>query len=124
MKLNLSKITLLIVITGLINSCNSVKRVAEDEYLLLDNDVYVNEDKNKTEVINNLIYQQPNRKMFGIPLRLYIYNSARPNIDSIINAGIDKNPKKRQRLENKLSKKQLNKYVESRKSFNQWLKNQ
>lgn len=122
MKLNLSKIILLIVISGLINSCNSVKRVAEDELLLLDNDVYVNDEKNNTEAINNLIYQQPNRKMFGIPLRLYIYNSARPSIDSIINAGIDKKPKKRQRLEKKLSKKQLDKYVESRKSFNKWLK--
>ncbi|HMC02049.1 MAG TPA: BamA/TamA family outer membrane protein [Flavobacteriaceae bacterium] len=109
-------------IAGLINSCNSVKRVAEDEHLLTDNNVYVNGDKNNTELIDNLLYQHPNRKIFGIPLRLYIYNSARPNIDSIINAGIDKNPKKRERLEKRLSKKQLDKYVESRNNFNEWLK--
>jgi len=103
-------------------SCNVVKRVAEDEYLLINNSVYINDKKNNTEAINNLIDQRPNRKIVGIPLRSYIYNSARPNIDSIINANLDKNPKRRARLEKSFSKKQLNRYIETRSSFNKWLK--
>ncbi|WP_418512282.1 outer membrane protein assembly factor [Corallibacter sp.] len=122
MKIFLSKIALFIVITGFLASCNSVKRVPANEHLLTKNIITVNDKVNKTETINNLLYQRPNRKLARIPLRLYIYNSARPNIDSIINAGIDKKSKKREHLENFLSKKQLDKYVESRINFNKWLK--
>ena len=122
MKQQLLKIVLFIVITGFFTSCNSVKRVAQDEYLLIDNTVYVNDKKDNTEVINNQLYQQPNSKILNIPLRLHVYHMARPNIDSIVNANLDKNPKRRERLENFLSKKQLDRYVESRKSFNAWIK--
>ena len=122
MKLQFSKIALFIVITGFFYSCNTVKRVPENQHLLVDNHIYVNDKRNNTERINNLLFQQRNKKLLGIPLRLYIYNSARPNIDSIINANIDSKPKKRRRLERFLSKKQLDKYVENRIGFNNWLK--
>src|SRR5690606_24480472 len=72
--------------------------------------------------IDNLLYQEPNQKILGFPLRLQFYNLARPNIDSIINANLNKNPNRRERLENFLSKKQLDKYVESRTNFNNWIK--
>ncbi|HLV38215.1 POTRA domain-containing protein, partial [Xanthomarina sp.] len=122
MKLQFSKIVLFIVITGFLYSCNSVKRVPENKQLLIDNHIYINDKKNNTERINNLLFQQRNKKLAGIPLKLYIYNSARPNIDSIINVKIDSKPKKRERLERFLSKKQLDKYVENRIGFNDWLK--
>ncbi|WP_417867089.1 BamA/TamA family outer membrane protein [Xanthomarina gelatinilytica] len=122
MKLQFSKIVLFIVITGFLYSCNSVKRVPEDKHLLVENSIYVNGKKNNTERINNLLFQQRNKKIINIPLRLYIYNAARPNIDSIVNANIDSKPKKRKRLERFLSKKQLDKYIEARIGFNNWLK--
>lgn len=122
MKLQFSKIVLFIVITGFLYSCNSVKRVPENKHLLVDNHIYVNDKKNNTERINNLLFQPRNKKIIGIPLKLYIYNSARPNIDSIINAQLDSKPKKRERIERFLSKKQLDKYVENRIGFNNWLK--
>ena len=122
MKIDINKIALNITIVLLLASCNSIKRVADDEYLLTNNTIYVNDKVNKTETINNLLYQKDNRKFLGFPFRLHIYNLARPNIDSIVNSNIDKKPKKRERLEKFLSKKQLNKYVESRIGFNNWLK--
>ncbi|MCX7550826.1 BamA/TamA family outer membrane protein [Xanthomarina sp. F2636L] len=123
MKLQFSKIVLFIVITGFLYSCNSVKRVPENEHLLVENNIYVNDKKNNTERVNNLLFQQRNKKIVNIPLRLHIYNTARPNIDSIINANIDSKPKKRKRLERFLSKKQLDKYIETRVGINNWLKN-
>ncbi|MGE5943116.1 MAG: outer membrane protein assembly factor, partial [Flavobacteriales bacterium] len=121
MKNQLSKIVLFII-TIHITSCDSTKRVAENEYLLTKNTVYVNGEKNKSETINNLIYQEPNQKILGFPLRLHFYNLARPNIDSIINTSLNKNPKHRENLENLLSKKQLDKYIQSRVNFNRWIK--
>src|SRR5690606_15550792 len=121
MKNQLSKIILLII-TIHITSCDSTKRVAENEYLLTKNTVFVNGEKDKSETIENLLYQEPNQKILGFPLRLQFYNLARPNIDSIINTNIDKNPNRRENLENFLSKKQLDKYIQSRTNFNEWIK--
>nr|WP_317129360.1 BamA/TamA family outer membrane protein [Flavivirga rizhaonensis] len=103
-------------------SCDSVKRVAENEYLLTNTTVYVNERKDNTETINNLLYQKPNRKIAGIPLRLHIYNLARNNRDSLFEEWLDKNPKRRARLTKRLSKKQLDRLKNSSVGFNNWLR--
>ncbi len=117
-----SKIIILALILGCFTSCDTVKRVAENEHLLTDNTVIINGKKDNTETINNLLYQKPNRKILGIPLRLHIYNTARNNIDSIVDASINKTEKRRSKYEKFLSEKQLRRYKESRLGFNKWLK--
>lgn len=107
---------------GLFPSCDAVKRVPKNDYLLTKNTVLINGKKNNTETIDNLLYQKTNRKLLGIPIRLHIYNLARPNIDSIVDANINKKPGKKEKLQKLLSKKQLDNYIESRKGFNNWLK--
>lgn len=111
-----------VCIIGFLVSCDAVKRVAEDKYLLTDNTVVVNDKKDNTETINSLLYQKPNRKILGIPLRLHIYNTARNNIDSIVDASINKTEKRKNKYEKFLSKKQLKRYKSSRIGFNEWLK--
>ncbi|GAA4812810.1 BamA/TamA family outer membrane protein [Litoribaculum gwangyangense] len=97
--------------------------MADDEYLLTKNTVIVDGERDNTETINNLLYQKPNSKLPIIGnLRLNIYNLARPNIDSIIEKNLTKRPNKRENYEQLLSRKQLNKYIQSRKDFNAWLK--
>jgi len=123
LKLKFKNILILITTSGLILSCDAVKRVPENDYLLTKNSIYVNEKKENSETLNNLLTQKPNNKILSTPLRLHIYNLARPNIDSIITANLDRRPNKRKNLESFLSKKQLNKYIDSRKHFNNWLKN-
>lgn len=124
MKNRLTSISLILITIGLFSSCNVIKRVEKDQYLLTQNTVLVNGKNTKTETIDNLIYQKPNSKLplIGMPLRVHIYNLARPNIDSILNAKIYDNPKKLDWKITLLSKKQLEKEIESRKSFNSWLK--
>ena len=82
----------------------------------------MNDKKENSETMNNLLYQSPNSHILKVPLRLHIYNLARPNIDSIINSNFDKKPNKREHYESLLSKKQLEKYIENRINFNSWLK--
>ena len=103
-------------------SCNVMKRVGEDEHLLVDNTVLVNDKKTNTETVNNLIYQKPNGKLLGVPLRIHIYNLARPNIDSILQAKVLDNPRKVAWKTKVLSKKQFYRELQSRKKFNTWLK--
>jgi hypothetical protein len=122
LKQQLFKILILAVLASYLSSCDAVKRVSENEYLLTDNKVIVNGKKESSETINNLLYQNPNRKILGVPLRLHIYNSARPNIDSTLQAQIYDNEEKVARKTKLLSRKQLDKDVETRKGFNSWLK--
>ncbi|WP_418602604.1 outer membrane protein assembly factor [Hwangdonia sp.] len=118
------KILLLFFIAGYITSCNTVKRVADDEHLLVENTVYVNDKKNNTETITNLLHQKPNSRLPLIGnLRLNIYNLARPNRDSIFEAWLDKKPKRRERLKKAYSQKQVDKIKASALGFNNWLKN-
>lgn len=119
----LLKILILFFIAGYITSCNTVKRVAEDEHLLVENTVYVNDKKTKTETITSLLHQKPNSKLPLIGnLRLNIYNLARPNRDSIFEAWLDKKPKRRERLNKAYSQKQVDRLKNSALGFNNWLK--
>lgn len=122
MKQSLAKISLFIVITLFIFSCNVIKRVGEDEHLLTQTSVYVNKRKTASEEITNLISQYPNSTLLGYPLRLHIYNLARENRDSLFEVWLDKNPKRRDRLTKKLSKKQVNQLKTTSLGFNNWLK--
>ncbi len=55
-------------------SCNSVKRLGDDEYLLNKNIIHINQAKQK-DALKPIIKQQPNRKILGTRFYLHIYNS-------------------------------------------------
>ncbi len=103
-------------------SCNVMKRVGKNDHLLTENTVLVDGKKDKTETISNLIHQKPNGQLLGIPLRLHIFNLARPNIDSILNDKY-RNPENPRTGQKKLlSLKQYEALISSKKGFNNWLK--
>ena len=113
----------LFIIGGfLIFSCNVTKRVTDNDYLLTKNTVEIDGKNNKTETIGNLIVQKPNSTIAKIPIKLHLYNLARPNIDSILQAKVLNNEKKVRRKTKLLSQKQLYQDLKSRKNFNNWLK--
>ena len=122
MKRSLTKISLFLVLLYGVTSCNVVKRVGEQDYILTGTTIKVNDKKNKKEEINNLIYQKPNTKRFGIPLRLHIYNLARPDRDSLFEVWLDEKPNRRNRMTNFYSQKQVDRLKESSLGFNNWLK--
>nr|WP_299338600.1 BamA/TamA family outer membrane protein [uncultured Psychroserpens sp.] len=103
-------------------SCDVMKRVKKDEHLLMNNTVLVDDKKNNTETVTDLIYQKPNGTLLGIPLRLHIYNLARPNIDSILNARYRNPDDPNTGAKNLLSIKQYEAWIRSKKNFNSWLK--
>ncbi|WP_299228547.1 BamA/TamA family outer membrane protein [uncultured Psychroserpens sp.] len=108
--------------TLFVTSCDVMKRVGESEHLLTENTVIVDDKKDKTETVSNLIYQKPNGKLLGVPLRLHIYNLARPNIDSILDAKYRNPDNPKTGLKKLLSIKQYEALINSKKNFNKWLK--
>jgi outer membrane protein insertion porin family len=59
---------------GLI-SCKITKNVPNGYYLVDKNNVVFNGDKLNIDEVNTIIRQQPNRKSFGMRLKLRVYNS-------------------------------------------------
>ena len=115
-------ILIFLCIASVTTSCNVLKRVEKNEHLLIQNKIIVDGEKENSEAINNLISQRPNSELLNFPLRLHIYNLARPNRDSLFEVWLNKNPKRRNRLEKRYSKKQVNKLKESALGFNSWLR--
>ncbi|WP_296324545.1 BamA/TamA family outer membrane protein [Winogradskyella sp.] len=103
-------------------SCNTVKRIADNEYLLVENKIKVDGSVTKKERVTNIPIQKPNSGIGLFPLRLHIYNLARPNIDSILQEKILNDSSKVKRKTNVLSKKQFDRELQARKNFNSWLK--
>ena len=99
-----------------------VKRVASTDHLLKENNFYINGEKKGSELLTNLSFQKTNTALAGYPIGLHLYSLARPNRDSIFEAWLKKNPKRKQRLISKLSEKQLNQLKNSALGFNSWLK--
>jgi hypothetical protein len=121
------QVSLFIVVLTSVSSCNVVKRVKPGESLITENIILVDGQKNKQERVNNIIAQKVNSGMNGLlgvrlPLKLHVYNLARPNIDSILEANILSDSLKVKRKTALLSKKQFDKWIGSKKGFNAWLK--
>ena len=122
MKRLLAKILLFFLTLVLIISCNAVKRLGPDQSLLVKNEIFSDGEKVKDPKIYSRLYQEPNTRILGFPLRLHFYNLARPNIDSILTVKFLENEKKRRKLTALLSKKQFERYIHSKAEFNEWIK--
>ena len=119
-----AKISLLfLVLIGV--SCNTLRRVDDDELLIHNNNIFVDSSKIKNEDIQTLILQKENTKILGYPLRLNIYNWAKKDPDSSYQAWLNRKPGREERLANILSQKQVNRLGESYlvKGLSQTLKN-
>ncbi len=109
----------------MLGSCNVAKRVKNGDHLIISNSIIADSVHVSDERINNIISQKVNsgiRRYFSTPLKLHIYNLARPNIDSIIYANVLSDSTKVKRRIALLSKKQFDRQIESRRNFNAWLK--
>lgn len=88
-------------------SCNAVKRVEDGNYLLTENRIFVDDKKISENSVYSQLYQEPNVELLGFPLRLHIYNLAKPKPDSAFGHWLNKKPRRKEKLINFLSKKQL-----------------
>jgi outer membrane protein assembly factor BamA len=90
----------------------------------VDNEIFVDSLKPKDARVYTLPAQQPNQKLplINYPLRLHIYNLARPHRDSIYLEWMQNNPKGLKRRNAILSSKQTMKLGNALVGFNRWLK--
>ena len=123
-KNNMAKLSLLSLLAIILLSCNSLKKVESDEYLIVKNTIYADSIKINNEELESLIYQKPNSTVLGYPLRLNLFNLAKENPDSSFNAWLYKKENRKERLTKFLSAKQVERLGESFlvKGLSNWLK--
>lgn len=122
MKHFLAKISFILIITQVFIACSVTKNLEDEEYLLTENTITVNDNKNTNEFIEDLLKLKPNSKFLKYPLRLAIYNFADKHPDSSFTNWLKRKPKREQHLHSFLSKKQTIKVQRSYKGVNNWLK--
>lgn len=117
----LTKISLFLGLTIVIVSCNAVKRVPGEKQLLTKNTIIIDSVINKDFKTKNLIYQQPNKKVLGLPLSLHLFNLAKTQPDSTFQNWLQNKPNREKRMNHIYSKKQVDKMATSFIGFNKWL---
>lgn len=104
-------------------SCNATKRVNENEFLIIENTIDTGVDTINQNTLKPFLDLKPNSKfLFGIPLKLHLYNLAKPDPDSAFLRWLTKKPKRQKRLTNLLSERQLKNLGKSYIGLNEGLK--
>ncbi|MFT5103039.1 MAG: hypothetical protein ACI86C_000690 [Candidatus Latescibacterota bacterium] len=118
-----AKISLFLGIILILGSCNAVKHVPEDQFLLTKNTVNVDGEESTENGVLSQLSQKPNPKfpILGIPFGLHIYNLADQKPDSTFYAWLHKSSKRERKLVNFLSEKQVDALDSSYVGFNKWL---
>ena len=111
------KILFILVLQLIFLGCNAVKKVPEDRFLLVENEILVNGEKTKNRKLSNYLVQKPNHM-----LRLHFYNLAKDKADSLYIAELNEDPGRKKFLAAWLSKKQVNRVANRKKNFNEWIK--
>ena len=113
MKKTFAKISLIFVIILFLNSCNTTRKIPKGKYLLTKNEYEVNGAKSKSEDLASLAFQKPNTKLLNYRFRLFLYNLALQNPDSVYKSKFIKNPEKYERKSKFFSKKQVDRLGKS-----------
>lgn len=122
MKLTQTKILIILTLSIIAQSCSSVKNLEEGQQLVV-NEVFVKNKQNAQQEPISILSNTPvNKKIFGIPIELHLYNLATVNPERKFNQWLNKRPKRKKRLEKWLSPKQVNQLKKYKLNFNQWLK--
>ena len=113
---------LILSLAFIINGCSNKIYNNYSIPLLDSNKVSINGQIKNNDPIELLIQPSPNKKIFGIPLGLSIYNIGKNNPDSIFDNWLSKNPKRISRLNKFLSNKQVIQLKRYNRLFNNWIK--
>ncbi|MDB9779210.1 outer membrane protein assembly factor [Flavobacteriaceae bacterium] len=102
--------------------CSSTKNIAPSQSVLVREAFLKNGTLLKRDLTKQLSVSPPNTKVFGIPVKLHIYNLAKENPDSLFSDWMNKKPKRFERLTKIYSEKQVNQLKKYKRNFNFWLK--
>ncbi|MDA9106598.1 BamA/TamA family outer membrane protein [Flavobacteriaceae bacterium] len=120
MKHRLTKILLFIILSPLFVGCNISKNIEKGKLILKSNEIIVDGNKISKDSLSPLLTQNKNNYFLGFPFSAYLNESSKKNTDSIFNSWVKKTKKRKSKLINIFSKKQINQISKYIIDFNQW----
>ena len=115
-KTNLVKLLFIFLV---LESCSSTR--FNDEIIIDKNEVYEEGRLLSNSPVNLIITTKSNKKILGIPLGKILYESSSINANDKFDLWIQKKQNRRKKLENLISKKQINALKNYTLKFNEWL---
>jgi outer membrane protein assembly factor BamA len=119
-KHRLTKILLFIILSPLFVGCNISKNIEKGKLILKSNEIIVNGNKISKDSLSPLLTQNKNNYFLGFPFSAYLNESSKKNTDSIFNSWVKKTKKRKSKLIDIFSKKQINQIRKYIIDFNQW----
>ena len=123
MKNNFIIIVILISTILSFSSCNTLKYVTDEEYMLTKNSVFVNNKKNVDTEITDYIVQRPNQLVLGIPFPLHFYNIGNKNFESDYDLWKTEHPNTSKFITSVFSEKQTKGLYNFKKNTHSWFLN-
>ena len=120
MKHRLTKILLFIILSPLFIGCNISKNIEKGKLILKSNEIIVNGNKISKDSLSPLLTQNKNNYFLGFPFSAYLNESSKKNIDSTFNSWLKKNKKRKLKLIDVFSQKQIDQIKKYKTDFNQW----
>ena len=120
MKHRLTKILLFIILSPLFVGCNISKNIEKGKLILKSNEIIVDGNKISKDSLSPLLTQNKNNYFLGFPFSAYLNESSKKNTDSIFNSWVKKTKKRKSKLIDIFSKKQINQISKYIIDFNQW----
>ncbi len=109
-----------LLLISFLSACNSVKHVAENEFLLRENVILVDSLQNTEYDLDRYILQKPNSRFLGVPFGLYMRNLGDPNKPKTPSEWGKKNPKTYNFIKGLFSEKQSIAFARSFINLNNW----
>jgi len=119
-KHRLTKILLFIILSPLFIGCNISKNIEKGKLILKSNEIIVNGNKISKDSLSPLLTQNKNNYFLGFPFSAYLNESSKKNIDSTFNSWLKKNKKRKLKLIDVFSQKQIDQIKKYKTDFNQW----
>ena len=104
----------------MLSGCRVTKTIDADDLLLDQNLFFYNGSRTFADSIQDLVPQQPNKRVLGIPLRLLIYQSANENSATEFDNWLQKKTKRSQRMQSIWSQKQIDQMRAYKVQFQNW----
>jgi len=121
-KTSLSKLTILFLLLIFFEACKTINEIAGENYLLEKNIILKNDEELINDPIRFLSLDKPNKRILGIPFKLYLHEMASEKPDSIFEEWLRRKSKRKKLLNKIFSSKQVNEIKRYKSSFNKWLK--
>jgi outer membrane protein assembly factor BamA len=106
----------------ILHSCSSTKKLTQEDSLIVKQSFLLNEEEVNQDPVLILSQTPENQRIFGIPIKLHLYNLSESNPEERFETWLNKKTNREKRLNQWLSSKQVEQLKKYKIGFSNWIK--